>query len=742
MGKGRVVIAGRQAEVAWLNEARRRARSHGQLLLVRGPAGSGKSALLGAVARDWRAEGTLVIQVGGGDAPLIERLVAAVRDRFEEVGEPRLAGALAGVQAATTAPELAQRVGAMIDLIRAAHPTALLVDGADASDPVLGLALVAARRPRCVVVAAAREDVPLAARADAVLDLEPLDDEVVGALLTQVYGVPLDATVRPALRTALGDLAGNPGTLLATAEALHAAGRLVTVHGHLCLAGDVALPSGHPLVAHLRGLGPAAVRLATAVAAVPLTIDDLPVLARVVGEEPDDAGRLVDELVRTGVLRADERGALRPRCPALGRRLVDDGDPAGTAPLPRRLIGALFAHGGHLKRPAEFAARLVAAGEALPRDERIARFLIEQAGGPAGVRASGWLEAAQWHAGDGPLARDLEPAEPTPSGFVTDAMLAASSTGDMVALLGLSAPEGALATYHELLGAYTRGDLGHGLSLARRLEIAGDSRSNGLHRVFAAEMHALRGETKRAAAWLDTVPERPELLALRAWVQCHLTPGHEHEAWAAYQRQKRTGSRLGVEQLLPRLAGLAVRAGLTDLARAVLAEAQTLAAQRGLTRETALLVRALVRGDGISGTAGTLLTRQRGDLPRLVEHELALALLDREPGHRLREAYDLAAGLDAAHLRARIGGLLRDRGVTVPRSRRPRTGFAGFSATELKVIDLIRDGRTNRQIAGRLGMSEKTVENHLTKLFAKTGHRSRVELAAASLSGHLLELAS
>ena len=48
----------------------------------------------------------------------------------------------------------------------------------------------------------------------------------------------------------------------------------------------------------------------------------------------------------------------------------------------------------------------------------------------------------------------------------------------------------------------------------------------------------------------------------------------------------------------------------------------------------------------------------------------------------------------------------------------------------------------NRQIAIDMRISEKTVENRLSRLFARTGCRSRVELAAASLEGRLLDVAS
>jgi DNA-binding CsgD family transcriptional regulator len=77
--------------------------------------------------------------------------------------------------------------------------------------------------------------------------------------------------------------------------------------------------------------------------------------------------------------------------------------------------------------------------------------------------------------------------------------------------------------------------------------------------------------------------------------------------------------------------------------------------------------------------------------------------------------------------------------VSVPRVR---PAPEPLTAQELRLIDLIRAGHTNRQVALALRMSEKTVENHLTRLFARTGCRSRVELAAASLSGPLLGAAS
>ncbi|WP_246155110.1 helix-turn-helix domain-containing protein [Saccharopolyspora hirsuta] len=41
-------------------------------------------------------------------------------------------------------------------------------------------------------------------------------------------------------------------------------------------------------------------------------------------------------------------------------------------------------------------------------------------------------------------------------------------------------------------------------------------------------------------------------------------------------------------------------------------------------------------------------------------------------------------------------------------------------------------GRTNRQTGTVLGLSEKTVESHMTRLLAKSGCRSRVGLVVAA----------
>ncbi len=54
----------------------------------------------------------------------------------------------------------------------------------------------------------------------------------------------------------------------------------------------------------------------------------------------------------------------------------------------------------------------------------------------------------------------------------------------------------------------------------------------------------------------------------------------------------------------------------------------------------------------------------------------------------------------------------------------------GFSAREMTVMEHLADGRSNRTIAAELGVVERTVEAHLTRMFGKAQVESRAELVA------------
>lgn len=56
-----------------------------------------------------------------------------------------------------------------------------------------------------------------------------------------------------------------------------------------------------------------------------------------------------------------------------------------------------------------------------------------------------------------------------------------------------------------------------------------------------------------------------------------------------------------------------------------------------------------------------------------------------------------------------------------------------FSPRELEVLRLASQGLTNKEIAYRLGLSERTVQFHLNSVFNKTATNSRTEAVAVAL---------
>jgi DNA-binding CsgD family transcriptional regulator len=58
-----------------------------------------------------------------------------------------------------------------------------------------------------------------------------------------------------------------------------------------------------------------------------------------------------------------------------------------------------------------------------------------------------------------------------------------------------------------------------------------------------------------------------------------------------------------------------------------------------------------------------------------------------------------------------------------------RTRTEGLTPAEQRVAALVAEGRTNREVAAALFLGERTVETHLSHVYAKLGVRSRAELA-------------
>jgi DNA-binding NarL/FixJ family response regulator len=131
---------------------------------------------------------------------------------------------------------------------------------------------------------------------------------------------------------------------------------------------------------------------------------------------------------------------------------------------------------------------------------------------------------------------------------------------------------------------------------------------------------------------------------------------------------------------------------------------------------------------GIASAERAVAAFDRLHLPfELARARLVLGELQRRAKQRkvARQTLDLAiAGFEAlgAHLwvdraraeQARIGG---------------RTTIEGLTETELRVAQLVAEGRSNKEVAAALFVSVRAVEANLSRVYAKLGIGSRTELA-------------
>ncbi len=72
--------------------------------------------------------------------------------------------------------------------------------------------------------------------------------------------------------------------------------------------------------------------------------------------------------------------------------------------------------------------------------------------------------------------------------------------------------------------------------------------------------------------------------------------------------------------------------------------------------------------------------------------------------------------------------------LSLPSARRADDPLVELlTARELDVLVLVADGLSNRDIAGRLGISEHTVKFHLASIFGKLGVSTRTEAVQRGL---------
>ena len=133
----------------------------------------------------------------------------------------------------------------------------------------------------------------------------------------------------------------------------------------------------------------------------------------------------------------------------------------------------------------------------------------------------------------------------------------------------------------------------------------------------------------------------------------------------------------------------------------------------------------------IDDLAAALESADRAGAPGFIAeagYHLAIALLGRDsPGDReraegaARDADRLARALGMAVYTERMAALATQLRLASPPALSPR---------EDEVAKLVADGLTNRQIAARLVISDRTAETHVQHILTKLGFTSRSQIAA------------
>ncbi|NKQ51358.1 helix-turn-helix transcriptional regulator [Amycolatopsis sp. K13G38] len=268
----------------------------------------------------------------------------------------------------------------------------------------------------------------------------------------------------------------------------------------------------------------------------------------------------------------------------------------------------------------------------------------------------------------------------------------------------------------------------------------------------AVAVHALRDEPEPAAEAMrraDAGPQDYEIMRVPAHLaRAHLAEARADSAGVVRALRPLTqswASGVADSSLWPwgdMYAHALVLEGRYAEADAFLTQHERVAAGRDSAAERARLAAARGRLLGTQGELGRARDRFDESLALLENLPLrydqarvgfAYGQILRRAGKRreadavFTTARETFAALGAVTYVARCDRELKAGGVHAPRADR---GIAELTPQEEAVSELVARGLSNREVAAELFVSAKTVQYHLTRIYAKLGIRSRAELAA------------
>ncbi|WP_421741926.1 response regulator [Cellulomonas sp.] len=183
--------------------------------------------------------------------------------------------------------------------------------------------------------------------------------------------------------------------------------------------------------------------------------------------------------------------------------------------------------------------------------------------------------------------------------------------------------------------------------------------------------------------------------------------------------------RRGIAEVVDRADGMSVVAEAGSVAdgvrRAALVRPQVLLVDLQLPDGTGIELLAAVREQLPSARAIVLTSFDDDDaLAAALDAGAAAYLLKSVRGAEITDVIRAVAA----------GRILLDERTVTRRKAGHDDPTESLTPSELRVIDLIGEGLSNREIAERLGVVEKTVKNHITSLLAKMGLQRRTQVAA------------
>lgn len=148
-------------------------------------------------------------------------------------------------------------------------------------------------------------------------------------------------------------------------------------------------------------------------------------------------------------------------------------------------------------------------------------------------------------------------------------------------------------------------------------------------------------------------------------------------------------------------------------------------------------------GDGVDGVEATRRVAGLADGPRVLilttyhtDHDILRAIEAGAAGYLLKDAAPEVL-LDAVRRAARgdtvLAAPIANR--LMERVRRPEPTL---SRRELEILDLLAAGLTNRDIGGRLHISEATVKSHVAHIYTKLGVDNRASVTTVAISRGLI----